>query len=59
VLIFDTFSSGLPNFTSSSYPLGRLFGSDAVLPLPYNAAKSWGVPYDLPVSNGSFPSSVT
>lgn len=40
----------------SEIPSGKLLGSEYVLPLPYNDAKSWGVPYDLPDSIGSLPS---
>ncbi len=53
----DVLSLGRPTGRVSSYPGGTapsLF--IPVLPLPYNEAKSCGVPYDLPVLAGSLPS---
>ena len=50
---------GLPNLGSSEAYLsgfGTPPGFEYILPLPYKEAKSWGVPYDLPVSKGSLPS---
>ena len=50
----EAFSLGRPTGTFSLYPGGT--SPCPILPLPYNDARSCGVPYDLPDLAGSLPS---